>query len=60
MIQRIIYTNKAGEVMDLTLDILGKYSKWVKVRNPEDGTISNIPRQAVEEISEPVKTEEEK
>ena len=57
MLQRIIYINKAGETLDLVLDIIGKKSKCLIVRNPEDGKEYNIPRHDIESIEEPQKTE---
>jgi hypothetical protein len=60
MIQRIVYINKAGETLSLVLDIIGKKSKCLIVRNPEDGKISNIPRKDIDTISDPEKPDVEK
>jgi hypothetical protein len=57
-LQRILFINKEGQPCDMTLDIIRKQSKVIVTRNPEDGTIMNIPRQAVDDILEPVKDDD--
>jgi hypothetical protein len=57
-LQRILFINKEGQPCDMTLDIIRKLSKVIVTRNPEDGTIMNIPRQAVDDILEPVKDDD--
>jgi hypothetical protein len=54
-IQRIKYTDKAGAPMDLHLIILKKKSKVIVVKRPCDGYVFEIPRLAIDEITEPVK-----
>ena len=56
MLQRIIFINKEGQWNDMVLDIIGKKSKCIIVRNPEDGLLMPpIPRKNIESISDPVK-----
>jgi hypothetical protein len=57
-LQRILFINKEGQPCDMTLDIIRKQSKVIVTRNPEDGTIMNIPRQAVDDILEAVKDDD--
>jgi len=57
-LQRIIFINKEGQPCDMTLDIIRKQSKVIVTRNPEDGSILNITRRSVVEISEPIKDNE--
>jgi hypothetical protein len=53
MIQRVIFINKAGETLDMVLDIIGRKSKDLIVRHPETGEEFPIPRRFIESISEP-------
>jgi hypothetical protein len=53
-LQRITFINKDGQPYDLVLDIIKKQSKIIVTRNPEDGSILNIPRNAIESIETPI------
>lgn len=53
MIQRIIYINKAGQTIDMVFDIIGKKSKNIIVKRPDDDAIMIIPRKDIESITDP-------
>jgi hypothetical protein len=53
--QRIVYINKAGNRMDVVLQIVKKLSKVIIVKDTEGNLIAPIPRNSVESISDPVK-----
>ena len=59
MLQRITFINKNGKPCDMVLDIIKKDSKFLRTRNPEDGKLFDIPRGAVESISDPEKLKNE-
>jgi hypothetical protein len=60
MLQRIIYIDKEGNKMDIVARIIKKKSKVIIIKPDDYDFEIPIPRGAVDSISEPVKTEEEK
>jgi hypothetical protein len=60
MLQRVVFINKNGQPYDMVLDIVKKDSKFLRTINPEDGQLIDIPRKAVESISDPELIKESK
>ena len=60
MLQRVVFINKNGQPYDMVLDIVKKDSKFLRAINPEDGQPIDIPRKAVESISDPELIKESK
>ena len=50
LLQRIVFINKLGDTVDMVLEIIGKKSKNIITRQPDDGAILIIPRKDVEVI----------
>ena len=55
MIQRVKFIDKFGHPYDMVLDVIRKDSRYLRTLNPQDGKPYDIPRNAVESISEPEK-----
>ena len=58
-LQRINFINKLGYPFSMVLDIIRKKSKVIETRNLEDNSLFDIPRGAVEDISDPDKKQKE-
>lgn len=58
LLQRVTYINKTGQTISLVLEIIGRRSKNIIVKN-QDGNTFEIPRRDIESIEDPEKNEKD-